>query len=163
MNAFSKLVVATILAATAVASLTAQTVKVGTFERASLIVAFYGSPQWADVLKKKEIERQQAMQANDQKKVEELEHWGGSAQQLAEKQLAGATSIQNILDTLRPIFPDVAAKAHVAMIVTGLAYADATVERVDVTDLLLDSRQANQTTRQIIEEIRKSRKSAISQ
>ena len=163
MNTFSKLVVAAIITATAVPCLTAQTVKVGTFNRTSLIVAFYSSPQWADVLKQKEIERQEAMKANDQEKVKEIEHWGGSAQEMAERQLAGATSIQNIVDLMRPIFPDIAAKAHVSMIVTGLAYADATVERVDVTDLLLDSLKASPRTRKELEEMRKAKKTGKSQ
>ncbi len=86
--------------------------------------------------------------------------WGGSAQELAVKQLAGEASIANILETLRPAFPEVAAKAHVVVIVTGLAYTDGAVERVDVTDLLLDQLKATQATRQLVEKMRKEKKSA---
>jgi len=65
MNRFSKLAVAALVAVSAIPTLTAQTVKVGTFDRTSVVVAFYSSPQWTEVLKKKEIERQKAKQANN--------------------------------------------------------------------------------------------------
>ncbi|HUI38998.1 MAG TPA: hypothetical protein VLY22_00080 [Candidatus Nitrosotalea sp.] len=159
MNRFSKLAVAAFVAVSAIPTLTAQTVKVGTFDRTSVAVAYYRSPQWTEVLKEKEIERQKAKQANNQERVKELEQWGGSAQELAHKQVAGEASIANIIEALRPTFPEVAAIAHVAMIVSGLEYTDGTVESVDVTDLLLDQLKATQATRQIVEEMRKQKKS----
>lgn len=162
MNTFFKLVASAFIAVIAAPSLTAQTVKVGTFDKASVVVAFYRSPQWADVLNKKQIERQQAKQSNDQKKIEELDHWGESAQELAHKQLAGEAPIANVLDTLQPLFPEIAAKARVAIIVPDLVYADSTVERVDITDLLLDQLKADRKTRQIVEEMRTSKKPVTS-
>jgi len=45
------------------------------------------------------------------------------------------------------------------MIVSGLDYTDGTVESVDVTDLLLDQLKATQATRQLVEEMRKQKKS----
>jgi hypothetical protein len=43
-----------------------------------------------------------------------------------------------------------------------LAYAGSSVEKVDVTDLLLDQLKASSRTRQIVKELRDSHKNAAS-
>jgi len=136
----------------------AQTPKVGTFDRASIVVAFYGSPLWAAELKAKQAEMQQARQANDQKKIDELQRWGRDGQELAHKQLAGEAGIDNILEMMKPMLAAVAAQAHVVSIAPEVPGADKTAATVDVTGLLLDRLQASAKTRQIIEELRKSQK-----
>ena len=162
MKTFFRLSMAAILALATVPSLTAQTVKVGTFDKASIVVAFYGSPLWSAQLKAKEAELRHAKQANDQKRLDELNRWGGDSQELADKQVAGEASIANILTMLQPVFPAVADQAHVALIAPELAYAGSSVETVDVTGLLLDQLQATPRTRQVIDELRKSQKGAAS-
>ena len=135
----------------------AQTVKVGTFDRPSIVVAFYRSPMWSTVLNEKKTEMQQAKAARDQKKIDELNKWGGDAQELAHKQLAGEAPIDNILEMMKPMFAAVAAQAHVASIVPEVSGADKTAATVDVTDLLLDQLQADAKTRQIVDELRKTK------
>ena len=54
----------------------AQTVRVGIFNRQSVVIAYYRSPIFADTLKAKRTEQQEAKKANDVKKVAELEKWG---------------------------------------------------------------------------------------
>ncbi len=135
----------------------AQTVKVGTFDRPSIVVAFYRSPMWSAVVQGKKTEMQQAKAANDQKKVEELNKWGGDSQEMAHRQLAGEAPIDSILEMMKPMLATVAGQAHVASIVPEVPGADKTAATVDVTDLLLDQLQADAQTRQIVDQLRKTK------
>ena len=138
-----------LIAALAVAHAPAQTVRVGTFHKASIVVAFYRSPLWAENLKAKTAEMA-AKAANDTKKVQELDAWGKTQQETAHQQLAGQAPIANILEALAPGLPDIAKKARVSMIVADLPYADSSVEKVDVTEMLLDWLKADERTRTIV-------------
>ena len=133
----------------------AQTVRVGTILKPSVVVAFYRSPVWSGVVKAKMAEMQQAKAANDTKKVAELDEWGQAGQELAHRQLSGEAPITNILEALAPAFPEIARKADVAMVVADLPYADSSVQTVDVTDLVLDWLQANEATRDIVRGLQK--------
>ncbi|MGA2438233.1 MAG: hypothetical protein ABSF57_06940 [Acidobacteriaceae bacterium] len=135
----------------------AQTVKVGTFDKTSIVVAFYRSPMWSAKINAALAEREKARAAGDQKRVDELSKWGQDQQELAHKQLAGEAPIDNILEMMKPMFAAVAAQAHVASIVPEVSGADKTAATVDVTDLLLDQLQADAKTRQIVDELRKTK------
>jgi hypothetical protein len=139
-----------LIAALAVAQAPAQTVRMGTFHKASIVVAFYRSPLWAESLKAKMAEMAAAKAANDTKKVQELDTWGNAGQETAHQQLAGEAPITNILEALAPAWPEIAKKARVAMIVADLPYADSSVEKVDVTEMLLDWLKADDRTRTIV-------------
>jgi hypothetical protein len=139
-----------LIPALAVAQAPAQTVRVGTFHKASIVVAFYRSPLWAESLKAKMAEMAAAKAANDTKKVQELDMWGNAGQETAHRQLAGEAPITNILEALAPGWPEIAKKARVAMIVADLPYADSSVEKVDVTEMLLDWLKADERTRTIM-------------
>jgi hypothetical protein len=142
-----------LIATLAVAQAPAQTVRVGTFHKPSIVVAFYRSPLWAETLKAKMAEMATAKAANDTRKVQELEAWGNTGQETAHQQLAGEAPITNVLEALAPGLPEVAKKARVTMIVADLPYADSSVETVDVTGMLLDSLQADERTRTIVREL----------
>ena len=137
-------------AALAVAQAPAQRVRVGTFQKASVVVAFYRSPLWAETLKVKMAEMAAAKTANDTKKVQELNAWGKAQQETAHQQLAGEAPISNILEALAPGLPEIAKKARVAMIVADLPHADGSVQSIDVTEILLDWLKADQRTRTIV-------------
>ena len=140
-----------LIAALAVAQAPAQTVRVGTFHKASIVVAFYRSPLWAENLKAKTAEMAAAKAANDTRKVQELEKWGSAGQETAHQQLAGEAPIANILEALAPAWPEIAKKARVAMIVADLPYADSSVQSIDVTEMLLDWLKADERTRTIVQ------------
>src|ERR1017187_8247226 len=118
--------------------LAAQTVRVGTFHKASVAVAYYRSPLWAEALKSQMAAMQAAKRANDTQKVKELEEWGGKRQEIAHRQLTGEAPITNILEALTPAFPEIARQARVAIVVADLPYADASVRTVDGTGSILD-------------------------
>jgi hypothetical protein len=148
-------ILALIAAAVAVLPLNAQTMRIGTFHKGSIVVAYYRSPMWAEVLKSKMDQMQQAKAANDTKKVQELERWGQSHQETAHQQLEGDAPIYEIIEALKPSFPEIAKKAEVSVIVLDLPFAGADVEKVDVTDLLLDWLKADSRTRSIVKGLRK--------
>jgi len=132
----------------------AQPVRVGIFDKPSIVIAFYRSPQWAYTLGSKTAEMEEAKKTNDTRKVEELENWGKSGQERAHQQLMGEASVANILEALAPAFPEIARKAQVSLIAADLPYSDASVQTVDVTGLLLDWLKADDRTRAIIREMR---------
>src|SRR5260370_31883001 len=133
-----------------VARMTAQNIKVGTFHKPSIVVAYYRSQMWADLLKPKMAELAEAKKANDIKKAEELEKWGQAHQETAHQQLTGEAPIANILEALQHAFPDIARKAQVEIIAADLQYAGRTVQTVDIPDLLLDSLKPYHRTRTTI-------------
>jgi hypothetical protein len=134
--------------------LSAQTVRVGTFDKPSVVVAYYRSPIWAETLRSQRAELQAARQANDSRKVQKLEEWGGKSQELAHRQLAGKAPITNILEALGPAFPEIARKAQVTRVAADIP-ADGSVQAVDVTDLILDWLKADEATRKIVHDLRK--------
>ena len=134
---------------------TAQTIRVGTFHKPSVVVAFYGSPLWADVNKAKRAELDAAKKANDAGKVRDLEAWGNAHQELAHRQLAGEAPITNILEALSPGLPEIARRAGVKLIAPDLPFADPTVQTVDITDLLMDYLKADAHTLEIVRDLRK--------
>ena len=131
---------------------------VGTFDRTSIVVAFYDSPMWSAKLNAAHAEQDKAKAAGDQKKVAELNKRGKDQQKLAHKQMAGNTNIDNILETMKPMFTAVEAEAHVRTIVPEGARIAKTAVKVDVTGLLMDQLHADANTRQSAEQLRNFKK-----
>ena len=155
MRFSSTLAILGLIAGLAHSATAAEPVRVGTFHQQAIVVAYYRSPLWAETLKQKFAERAAAKQAGDEKKVKELEAWGGAAQELTHRQLAGSAPLTNILEALQPAFAEISQKEHLARIVSGSAPADPAVQTVDVTDQLLDWLTADEATRKIVLELRK--------
>jgi len=136
----------------------AQTAKIGTFDRTSIVMAFYGSSMWSAKLKTNEAEMQLAKLVGDQQKVARLYKWGKDQQKLAHKQMVGESPIDNIMEMMKPIFTVVEAQAQVTTIVPEGVRIDKTAEKVDVTDLLMDELHSNAKTRQSALEMRNFKK-----
>lgn len=132
--------------------LSAQTARIGTFDKQSIVLAYYRSPLWADTMKSKMAEMQEAKRANDTQKVQELQDWGQKHQDLAHQQLAGKAPITNIIDALAPAFPEIAKQAQVDKVV---ADPDPSAQTVDVTAYILDWLKADDATRKIIQGLKK--------
>lgn len=147
------LAAAVLLSAIGAAPAPAQAIRVGTFHKPSIVVAFYNSPMWSEVLKAKTAELQQAKAANDTKKAQELDAWGNGQQELAHRQLSGEAPITSILEALAPAFPDVARTAQVSLIAPDLPYAGPGVQVVAVTDLLLDALKADEKVRKLARDL----------
>jgi hypothetical protein len=133
-----------------------QPATVGTFDRTAIVIAFYRSPLWAEIMKAKMQEQQRAKEANDIAKVQELNAWGGAQQELAHKQVMGEAPITNIVEALQPSFAEVERTAKVSQVVPSPYLGKA--ESVDVTNALLDCLKANERTRQIIRDVQNQNK-----
>jgi hypothetical protein len=132
----------------------AQTAKVGTFDRTSIVMAFYDSPMWSAKIDAAMAERDKAKAAGDQKKVAELSKWGKDQQKLAHKQMMSNAPIDNILVTMKPMLTAVEAQAQVTTIVPEGARIEKSATKVDVTNLLMDELHSNAQTRQSALELR---------
>lgn len=142
------------LAVLAVLPASAQAVRVGTFHKASIVVAYTRSQLKAEtVMKPKLAEMQSAKEANDTKKIQELNAWGSAQQEYTHEQLAGERPLTNILEALAPAFPEIARKAGVALIAVDLPFTSPGVETVDVTDHILDWLKSDEATRRIVREL----------
>lgn len=113
-------------------------VRIGTFQRAKLLVAFYQSDSWDKHLREMMIQRDSAKAAGDEEKVKKIESEGAASQEVAHKQLAGEANLDNIFTRFQPVLSEIAKKANVQLIVEKPLFNDSTVEVVDVTDLLIE-------------------------
>jgi hypothetical protein len=128
---------------------------VGTFDKGSLVLAYYRSPRWLNQVKEKRAEQQAARAAGDSARVKELEKWGRESQNLAHRQLSGKAPLDNILEDLKPAFPQLCRNRGVSAIV---ADPPAGTPTVDVTSDLMDLLEADARTRSMAEELRAKRK-----
>lgn len=112
-------------------------VRVGTFKRTELLVAFYRSAAWDKELRNMMAERDAAKARGDMEKVKEIEAKGRKSQEHAHKQLAGQASLDNILAHLKDALPAVAKEAGVEVIVEKPLFATERAQLVDVTALLV--------------------------
>ncbi len=133
----------------------AQDQPVGTFHKKSIVVAYYRSDAWKKAVDQKREEQKAARAAGDQAKVAELEKWGAGSQELAHRQLEGKAPIDSVVEALRPVLTEVAARHGAAGIAADPPKG---VRTVDLTTQILDAMGADEKTRKVIEELRKLEK-----
>jgi hypothetical protein len=125
---------------------------VGTFDKTSIVLAFYRSPLWAAILADRRFELNAVKAANDTARAKELEKYGAESQDLAMQQLVDKASIGNILAVLQPEFKELIGRMKLSAIVDSSA-ADPKAATVDVTSLLMDWLRASSETRKMAEEM----------
>lgn len=143
------LTIALICAAFPITAGRAQTEPVGTFNRRSIVIAFYRSSMYAATLKERIAARDRAKRVGDTATVRALETWGVGQQEVAHRQLDGSAPITNILDALKPALDSIAKAAHLRAVIPATA-AGSDTSAVDVTPALLDWLKADAKTRKII-------------
>jgi hypothetical protein len=112
-------------------------VRVGTFHRASLVMAFYRSALWSDKLGALMEQRKKAGQEGDAATIDQVEGQIRAMQALAEKQLAGTEPIDNICEQLKPMWADIAREANVQLIIEDPLFLAPKTPVVDITPYLL--------------------------
>jgi hypothetical protein len=138
--------------ATQAASLAAATPVVGTFDRSSIVLAYYRSPLWAAILANRRFELKTVKAGNDTARAKELEKYGAESQELAEQQVFGKAPIDNILAVLEPEFKELTGRMKLSSIVES-ASADPKAATVEVTSLLMDWMKASSETRKMAVEM----------
>jgi hypothetical protein len=131
----------------------AQAGKVGTFDKISIIIAYYHSPQWQAMLQQKQDQKDAAVKAHNTAKAKELEAWGVNRQELAMQQVLGAAPIDNILEALQPAFNAIEKKLNLTSVVEFPAMS-AEAGTVDVTAQLMDWLKADDKTRRLAADMR---------
>ena len=112
-------------------------VRVGTFQRGSLIMAFYRSAFWNAKLSELMGQRNQAATKGDLATIDQIEGRIRAMQELGDKQLAGKAPIDNIYEQLKPMWAEIAREANVQLIVADPLYLDPAAPVVDITPYLL--------------------------
>jgi hypothetical protein len=110
---------------------------VGTFKPQDLVVAYYKSSGFAQKLRGMKAEQEEARRKGDEQKVRELETKGEALQERAHGQYDGNLPITEILDELRPAFPEIAREAGVGAIVGEFVWKSPGFKTVDVTERLI--------------------------
>jgi hypothetical protein len=124
---------------------------VGTFDKSSIVLAYYRSPLWAAVLADRRFELNR-VKATDTARAKELEKYGAESQDLAMQQMGGNAPIDNILAVLQPELKELSGKMKLSAIVDSSA-AHPQAATVDVTALLMDWLKATSETRKMAEEM----------
>ena len=111
--------------------------RVGTFQRGSLIMAFYRSAFWSAKLSDLMVQRNQAATKGDLATIDQIEGRIRVMQELADKQLAGKEPIDNIYEQLKPMWTDIAREANVQLIIYDPLFLAPGTSLVDITPYLL--------------------------
>lgn len=156
MKALSTIAFATLLAVSPSQS-TAQTARVGDFDRQVIALAYYRSPLWAAELKQHREELAEAKRVNDTEKIRSLNQWGGEAQELAHQQVFGNAPIPNILEALKPALAAIEKEQNLSDVVP-VEDPGKSADMVDVTPQLLDWLKADAQTRALIVDLQAQRK-----
>lgn len=122
--------------------------RIGTFDRQSIVIAYYRSPQSAVTMKQQIAARDSARRSGDTARVRQLEQWGASHQELAHQQLSGDAPLTNILEALRPALDSIEKAMNLRAIVPAPEANGRPA--VDVTPQLLDWLKADERTREIL-------------
>jgi hypothetical protein len=125
---------------------------VGTFDRSSIVLAFYRSPLWAAILADRRFELNAVKSAKDTARAKELEKYGAESQDRAMQQAFGKAPIDNILAVLQPEFKELSGRMKLSSVVDS-SVADPKTANVDATSLLMDWLKASSETRKMAEEM----------
>ncbi len=107
--------------------------RVGVFQRAPVLMAFYRSRYWADTLDGWRRELAAARERGDEETVARLEERGRAAQERAHQQLAGEATLTDVLAPILDELPEIAEEAGVGVVVEHPLWRSPAVEEVDLT------------------------------
>lgn len=139
----------------------AATVRVGTYDSRAVAIAYVRSEASAAKLRELLHERAEAEKNGQAKRIKELNARGEALQLRRHLQGFSNAPIDDILDTIRNELPAIAAKRNVKIITRELDYHDPAVERIDVTDDLVQLFKPDDQTRKMLDDLRKRKPEPI--
>lgn len=128
-------------------------VKVGTYDSRMVALCYGRSTAFAEEIKAKMAKHKAAKDSGDAKTAEAIEAEMKTLQDKMHNQVFSDGNIDDILKLVRPNYPGIAKKAGVVAIVPRLEFKDATVEAVDVTDLMVEQFSPDEKTKSIMKEM----------
>jgi hypothetical protein len=131
--------------------------RVGTFDSRAIAIAYGGSEQFNQSIRKLMEEHKKAKAEGNDKKVKQLEAEGQARQQLAHMQAFSTASVSDILERIKDQIPGIAQQAGVDVIVSkwDLVYQSPDAEFFDVTDLMIKPFNPSERVLKWAEDIRK--------
>ncbi|MHC5108391.1 MAG: hypothetical protein ACYTHJ_00765 [Planctomycetota bacterium] len=111
--------------------------RVGTFDRTPLLVAYYQSSTHLDWLDELRLQHDDARAEDDAARAQAIEEMGRKSQDIAHRQLTGSATLGNVLEQCRDALPRIAQEAGVDVIVEQPWFMDRRVQVVDVTEDLV--------------------------
>ena len=118
---------------------TAGRTRIGVFDSRCVALAYYRTPEFQNEMKQMRTDLAAARAAGNTNKVSELEYAGPAMQNLLHYQVFSNASIPNVIEKISPALAKIAADARVSVLVSrwDVAFKDAGVDYVDVTDALV--------------------------
>jgi len=131
--------------------------RVGTFDSRAIAIAYVGTDDFKQALKKMKEEQKKAKAAGDEKTVKELGAKGQAQQQLLHTQGFSTASVGEYLESVKDKIPAIAKEVGVDVIVSkwDMVYQSPDAEFVDVTDQLVKLFKPDEKTLKIGEDLRK--------
>jgi hypothetical protein len=110
---------------------------IGTYDSQQVLIAYYKSPQFKEKMRLLHEAHAEAKLKGDTAKMKELERQGEALQERAHDQYEGKAPLTEVIDALRPSFPEVAKAAGVGAIVADFVWRDPAFKTVDLTERLV--------------------------
>jgi hypothetical protein len=127
--------------------------KIALLNRDAVVLAWYNSPQWAEVLRTKHTEQAAAERQGDMAKAQQLKTWAAESQKRAHQQMFEGAPIDDILLQLKPCLDEIKASGDYSEIV--LVGKDTPQTATDVTEQVLVYLKATERTRKMIVNLKK--------
>ncbi len=131
--------------------------RVGTFDSRAIAVAYGGTEEFNQSIRKPMEEHKKAKAAGNKKKLKELEAMGQAGQQKAHMRVFSTAPVNDILEHIKDQIPAIAKQAGVDAIVSKweIVYQAPDAEFVDVTDLMIKPFKPSEKTLKIINDLKK--------
>jgi hypothetical protein len=133
----------------------ASVVRIGIFDSRAVAVAYARSEGFKRRASEIYERGRELEKAGDKQRLAVLKKEAQEEQRRLHLQGFSNMPIDDILEKMEPALPEIMSKAGVAAIVPSVAFHDATVEVVDVTDALVDHFEPTDETRKIIVDLLK--------
>jgi hypothetical protein len=135
----------------------ASRIRVGTFDSRAVAVAYARSETFSRFLMKIKEEHAKAKSEGNESRVREIETEMPALQELLHKQGFSTYSVSNILEKIKERIPGIAKQAGVEVIVSkwDLAYQQAGLQLIDVTDFMVQLFNPDEKTLEIIRQLKK--------
>lgn len=112
-------------------------VAIGTYDSQQVLIAYYKSPPFKEKMRVLHEAHAEAKRKGDTAKMKELERQGEALQDRAHHQYDGEAPLTEVIDALRPSFPEIAKAAGVGAIVADFVWRDPAFKTVDLTERLV--------------------------
>jgi hypothetical protein len=129
--------------------------RIGTYDSRAVAVAYVRSATFQKTMRDLKQQRDEAVKAKDQKRIDQLDAKGSAMQIRINLQGFSTAPIDDVMDTVRDRLPAIAQHQNIAAILRYADYRDPSVDVVDITDDLVKLFQPDEATLKVVAELRK--------